>query len=92
MVLRPRRVDIIWKLLQNDSEVILEILEIVSGSFFNVKVQFLNIFLDVKLIFPKIENSEVISRHLLINLGLGPPLKCAPGHDSMEDSTFIKSY
>ena len=42
--------------------------------------------------FTKFWNSEVISQHLLINLGLGPPLKCAPGHDSMEDSNIIKSY
>ena len=35
---------------------------------------------------------EVISQHLLINLDLGPTLKCAPGHDSIEDSIIIKSY
>ena len=86
------RLDIIWKLLWNDSGVILEILEIDSGSFFNVKVHFLNICLDLKLIFSKFENSEVISQHLLINLDLGPALKCAPGHDSIEDSSIIKSY
>ena len=36
--------------------------------------------------------SSVKFRHLLINLGLGPPLKCSPGHDSMEDFSIIKSY
>ena len=53
MVLGSWRQNIVWKLLQNDSGVILEILEIDSGSFFNVKVHFLNIFLDLKLIFYK---------------------------------------
>ena len=86
------RLNIIWKLLRNDSGVILEILEIDSGSFFDVKVYFMNIFLDLKLIFSKFENSEVISQHILINLDLGPTLKCAPGHDSIEDSSIIKSY
>ena len=44
---------VIWKLPRNDSGVILEILEIDSGSFFNVKVHVLNIFLDFKFIFYK---------------------------------------
>ena len=42
--------------------------------------------------FAKCENSEVISQHLLINLDLGPSLKCAPGHESIEDFSIIKSY
>ena len=42
--------------------------------------------------FYKNEDYEVISQHLLINLDLGPTLKCAPGHDGMEDSNIIKSY
>ena len=54
MVLGSWRQNIIWKLLRNDSGVILEILEIDPDSFFNVKVYFLNIFLDLKLIFYKI--------------------------------------
>ena len=32
------------------------------------------------------------SQHLVINPGQGPPLKCAPGHESMEDFNIIKSY
>ena len=32
------------------------------------------------------------SQHLVINLDQGPHLKCAPGHDSIEDSSIIKSY
>ena len=43
MVWGSWRLNIIWKLLRNDSGVILEILEIYSGSFFNVTVYLLNI-------------------------------------------------
>ena len=32
------------------------------------------------------------SQHLVINLDPRPCLKCAPDHDSIEDSTIIKSY
>ena len=32
------------------------------------------------------------SQHLVINLDLGPTLKCAPDHDSMNASIIIKSY
>ena len=67
-------------------------LELDLGSFFNVKVYLFNIFLNLKPIFYNIWVSEVISQHLLINLDLGPTLKCAPGHDSIEDSSIIKSY
>ena len=28
------------------------------------------------------------SQHLVINPGQGPPLKCAPGHGSMEDFKY----
>ena len=45
MVSGSLRVNIIWKLLQSDSGVIFELLEIDSASFLNVKVHFLNIFL-----------------------------------------------
>ena len=54
MVLGSGRLNIIWKLLRNDSGVILKLLEMDSGSFFNVKIHNLNIFLDLKLIFYKI--------------------------------------
>ena len=91
MALGSWRQNIIWKLLRNDSGVILEILEIDSGSFFIAKVCVLNRFPYLKLIFSKLENSEVISQYLLVNIDLGPTLKCAPGHDSIEDSIVIKS-
>ena len=42
---------IAWKLMWNDSGVILEILEIDAGSFFDVTVHLLNRFLDFKCIF-----------------------------------------
>ena len=32
------------------------------------------------------------SHHLVINPDPGPVLKCAPGHDSIKDSSIIKSY
>ena len=92
MVLGSWRLNIIWKLLRNDSGVILELLEIDSGSIFDVNVCCLHMFLDFKLIFSKLYNFEVISQHVVINLDLGPTLKCAPGHDSIEDSSMIKSY
>ena len=53
MVWGSWRLNIIWKLLRNNSGVLLEILEIDSGLFFNVKVYFLNIFCDLKFIFRK---------------------------------------
>ena len=54
MVFGSWRVNITWKSFQNDSGVILELLEIDSGSFFNVKIHNLNKSLDLKLIFYKI--------------------------------------
>ena len=41
-----------------------------------------------------IENDReivVISHHPLINIGPGPVLRCAPGHDSMFDFIIVKS-
>ena len=38
----------------------------------------------------EISNWSVKSHHLVINLGLGPTLKCAPGRDSIKDSNIIK--
>ena len=35
---------------------------------------------------------ELISHHLPIHIDLGPALKCAPGHKSMEDFSIINSY
>ena len=34
---------------------------------------------------------SVRSRNLLIKFGLGPVLKCSPGHDSMFDFIIVKS-
>ena len=38
------------------------------------------------------QNLILKSQHLVINPGQGPALKCAPGHDSIKDSSIIKSY
>ena len=40
----------------------------------------------------KNSKSNFKSQHLVINPGQGPPLKCAPGHESIEDFNIIKSY
>ena len=62
------------------------------GVIFECMIVFLGEISIGNLYFPRFENSEGISQYLLINLGLGPLLKCAPGHDSMEDVSIIKSY
>ena len=58
--------------------------------FFDQKVNILNISLDIN----NCKNSNLIfkSQHLVMNPGQGPALKCAPGHDSIKDSSIIKSY
>ena len=60
--------------------------------FFDQKVNILNISLDIN--YENCKNSNLIfkSQHLVMNPGQGPALKCAPGHDSMKDSSIIKSY
>ena len=86
------RANIIWKLVWNDSEVILNLLEIDPESFFNVKVYILSISPDINSQNEKNSKSNFKSQRLVINPGQGPPLKCAPGHESMEDFNIIKSY
>lgn len=54
MVWGSWRPNIIWKLFQNDLGVILELLEMDSGLFFQYKNTILSIFLDANLIFYKI--------------------------------------
>ena len=60
--------------------------------FFDQKVDILNISLDIN--YENCKNSNLIfkSQHLVMNPGQGPALKCAPGHDSIKDSSIIKSY
>ena len=75
--------------------VILKLLEIDPEHFFNVKLYSLNISLHINSQNPKWEKnskSNFKSQHLVINLDLGPTLKCAPGHNSIKDSSIIKSY
>ena len=74
MVLGPWRVNIIWKLLRNYSGFILELLEIDSGSFFNEKVNIVNIFLHINSENEKKSNLIFKSQHLVMNPGQGPAL------------------
>ena len=91
-VLGSRRANIIWNLLRNGSGLILESLGIDSGSFFIVQVTILNMSLFINSEHEKMSLSNFKSHHLVINPDLGPPSKCDPGHDSIEDSSIIKSY
>ena len=81
-----------WKLLWNDSGVILDLLEIDLEPFFDQKVNTWNIPLHINFEKGKISNLNFKSQHLVVNPGQGPLLKCAPGHDSIKDSSIIKSY
>ncbi len=60
--------------------------------FFDQKVNILNISLDINYENCKSSNLIFKSQHLVMNPGQGPALKCAPGHDSIKDSSVIKSY
>ena len=42
--------------------------------------------------FDKISNPMFKYQHIAINPNLGPDLKRAPDHDSIKDSSIIKSY
>ena len=86
------RVNIIWKLLRNDSGVSSILLEIDLASFFNVKLDILNIYLHSNSPNENIAKFNFKSQHLIINLDQGTPLKGAPGHKSMGDSNIINSY
>ena len=69
-----------------------ELLEIDLEPFFDQKVNIWNMF--SWYIFENCKNSNLIfkSQHLVMNPGQGPCLECAPGHDSIKDSSIIKSY
>ena len=71
---------------------IFDLLEINPGAFLGEKVHIWNIFLNI--ISKNNKSSDLIfkSQHLVINPGQGPLLKCAPGQDSIKDSSIIKSY
>ena len=71
---------------------IVNLLEIHPESFLDVKVNIWNTFLDIN--FPITENQHlnVKSKHIVINPDQGPPLKCAPGQDSIKDSSIIKNH
>ena len=59
---------------------------------FDQQVSFWNISLDIKSENGKNSNLIFKSQHLVMNPGQGPTLKCAPGHDSIKDSSIIKSH
>ena len=92
MFLGSWQANIIWKMLRNDSGVILELLEIDLEHFFTQKVNILKIVLDIHSENGKNSNLMFKSQHLVMNPGQGPCLKCVPGHDSIKDSNIIKSY
>ena len=48
--------------------------------------------LDINSQNKKTQNPNFKSQHLATNPSPGPSLKCAPGHESIEDSIIIKSY
>ena len=89
---RPWRRNIIWKLLRNNFGMIDDLLEIHPEPFLDAKVNIWNTLLNIN--FPNTENQHLTfkSQHIVINPDQGPPLKCAPGHDSIEDSSIIKIY
>ena len=84
--------NIIWKLLQNDSGMILNLLEINPEPFLGSKGHIWNIFLIINSRHNKNQNLNFKSQHIVVNPGQGPALKCAPGQDSIKDSSIIKSY
>ena len=51
----------------------------------------LSIYLNINSKFKNLSKYKFKSQHLAINPGQGPALKCAPGHDSMEDFNIITS-
>ena len=71
---------------------VFDLLEINPGPFLEVTVHIWNIIHNIKSKITKKQNRNFKSQHLVINPGQGPALKCAPGHDSIEDSSIIKSY
>ena len=67
-------------------------MEIDLERFFAQKVNILNISLDINSENVKNSNLTFKSQHLVINPDQGPPLKCAPGQDSIKDSSIIKNH
>ena len=70
----------------------MDLLGIHPGPFLGIKVHIWNIFLNINSKNHKNQNLNFKSQHLVINPDQGPPLKCAPGHDSIKDASIIKSY
>ena len=63
-----------------------------SGTVSGRKVHIWNIIHNINSKNTKNQCLIFKSQHLVINPGQGPLLKCAPGQDSIKDSSIIKSY
>ena len=92
MVLGSQSANILWKLLRNGLGLISESFGIDLGSFFIVQVTIFSISLTINSPNEKMSLFNFKSHHLVINPVPGLALKCAPGHDSIKDSSIIKSY
>ena len=90
--LGPWRRNIIWKWLRNDSGMFFDLLETNPEPFLDLKVHIWNIFHNINSKNTKNQCLIFKSQHLVTNPGQGPLLKCAPGQDSIKDSSIIKSY
>ena len=94
--LGPWRQNNMWKLLRNDSGVILNYWTLIWNHFSIKKsifgIYIWNMSLDINSKDDNNSNLIFKSQHLVINPGQGPALKCAPGQDSIKDSSIIKSY
>ena len=71
---------------------IFDLLEIVLLPFLSIKVHIWNLSLNMILKKKTKQNLNSKSQNLVINPDQGPALKCAPGHESIKDSSIIKSY
>ena len=69
-----------------------DLLETNAEPFLDLKVNIWNTFHNINSKNTKNQCLNFKSRHLVINPGQGPALKCAPGHDSIKDAIIIKSY
>ena len=67
-------------------------MEIDLEPLFDQHVNIGNVSLDTNSEMTKNSNLIFKSQHLVMNQAQGPCLKCAPGHDSIKDSSIIKSY
>ena len=91
-VLGSWRPNIIWKLLWNDSGMILDLLEIDSEPCFDQEGVFWTFLLTWTQNLRTNEHMISESQHLVMNPAQWSSSECAPGHDSIKDASVIKSY